>query len=235
MKNPPSKSGAVPVRTAAALAMLSLLLASCSPGSRTVPLPAVPRVDPSIVQMYGAVVDGDVVVPAIDATKIDPRNIRQVVDYQTSAPPGTIVVDPTARFLFLVMENGKAMRYGVGVAKAGLEFQGEARIGRKAEWPGWRPTTNMVQRDPERYGPLADGLDGGLKNPLGARALYLYRNGEDTLYRIHGTNEPWSIGSSVSSGCIRLMNQDIIDLHRRVPTGSRVVVLSPEQSRTGED
>jgi len=157
-----------------------------------------------------------------------------LVDYQTKEPPGTIVVDPHARFLYLVMENGKAMRYGVGVAKAGLEFVGEADIARKAQWPGWTPTQDMIKRDPERYEPLAKGLPGGLKNPLGARALYLYKGGQDTLYRIHGTNEPWSIGKSVSSGCIRMLNQDIIDLHSRVPKGSRVVVLGPEQSGKGE-
>jgi lipoprotein-anchoring transpeptidase ErfK/SrfK len=165
---------------------------------------------------------------------MDPKNVRQIVNYRTPYPPGTIVVDPHARFLYLVMENNKAMRYGVGVAKAGLEFEGEAVIERKGRWPGWVPTPDMIRREPARYGPLAKGMPGGINNPLGARALYLYKNGEDTLYRIHGTNEAWSIGKSVSSGCIRLLNQDIIDLHSRVPEGSKVVVLGPEQSGKGE-
>lgn len=210
------------------------LLSACAqtaPSSKEV---AIPRADPNIQNMYASVQDGDTVVPAVDVSKMDPKNIRQVVDYRTKYPPGTIVVDPHARFLYLVMEGGKAMRYGIGVAKAGLEFKGEADIARKGRWPGWTPTPNMIQRDPERYAPLAAGMKGGLGNPLGARALYLYKDGQDTLYRIHGTNEPWSIGKSVSSGCIRLLNQDIIDLHRRVPKGSRVVVLGPHESGQGE-
>lgn len=213
---------------------LAVLLSACAQtGSDTAERPT-PAVDSSLVSMYSAIQDGENAIPAVDVSKMDPKNVRQIVDYSTKEPPGTIVVDPYAKFLYLVMENGKAMRYGVGVAKAGLEFQGEADIARKAQWPGWVPTQNMIKRDPGRYGPLAGGLDGGLKNPLGARALYLYQGGKDTLYRIHGTNEPWSIGTSVSSGCIRLLNQDIIDLHRRVPKGSRVVVLGPQQSGQGE-
>ncbi|MFN7025478.1 MAG: L,D-transpeptidase [Pseudorhizobium sp.] len=192
------------------------------------------KVDAPLASMYAPIMDGHQTIPGVDVTKMDPKNVRQVVDYKTGYPPGTIVVDPHSRFLYLVMEGGKAMRYGVGVAKAGMEFKGEADISRKAQWPGWVPTQNMIQRDPERYGPLASGLEGGIKNPLGARALYLYQGGRDTLYRIHGTNEPWSIGKSVSSGCIRLLNHDIIDLHRRVPKGSKVVVLGPAESGKGE-
>lgn len=217
-----------------ALPLVLLSLSACVQTTRPAAEPDVAKVNPSVASMYSAIDDGGNLVPAVDAAKIESKNVRQVVDYQTKEPPGTIVVDPYARFLYLVMENGKAMRYGVGVAKAGLEFVGEADIARKAQWPGWTPTQDMIKRDPERYEPLAKGLPGGLKNPLGARALYLYKGGQDTLYRIHGTNEPWSIGKSVSSGCIRMLNQDIIDLHRRVPKGSRVVVLGPEQSGTGE-
>ncbi len=181
--------------------------------------------------LYAAVQDGDTVIPAINVAQVDRQYLRQVVDYPTYYPVGTVVVDPYSRFLYLVMENGKAMRYGIGVAKAGLEFQGQADVGRKAQWPGWTPTRDMIAREPERYGPYAGGLPGGLDNPLGARALYLYQGGRDTLYRIHGTNEPWSIGKSVSSGCIRLFNQDILDLYARVPTGSRVVVLGQQYGR----
>lgn len=217
-----------------ALPLVLLSLSACVQTTRPAVEPDVVKVDPSVASMYSAIDDGGNLIPAVDATKIESKNVRQVVDYQTKEPTGTIVVDPHARFLYLVMENGKAMRYGVGVAKAGLEFVGEADIARKAQWPGWTPTQDMIKRDPERYEPLAKGLPGGLKNPLGARALYLYKGGQDTLYRIHGTNEPWSIGKSVSSGCIRMLNQDIIDLHRRVPKGSRVVVLGPEQSGKGE-
>ena len=226
-------------RASASWRLLSALLfaGGLSACVQTAPAPPVakpPAVDPSLAAMYAPLQDGKETVPGVDVSRMEPKNVRQVVDYSTGYPPGTIVVDPHARFLYLVMENGKAMRYGVGVAKAGLEFVGEADIARKAQWPGWVPTQDMIRRQPERYGPLASGLEGGVRNPLGARALYLYQGGKDTLYRIHGTNEPWTIGKSVSSGCIRLMNQDIIDLYRRAPKGSKVVVLGPEQSGKGE-
>ncbi|WP_395517549.1 L,D-transpeptidase [Pseudorhizobium flavum] len=214
--------------------LLVIGLSACARTAAEPPSIETPKADPSLASMYGAIRDGDETIPGVDVSKMDPKNVRQVVDYKTGYPPGTIVVDPHSRFLYLVMEGGKAMRYGVGVAKAGMEFEGEADIARKARWPGWVPTQNMIKRNPERYGPLASGLEGGIRNPLGARALYLYQGGKDTLYRIHGTNEPWTIGKSVSSGCIRLLNHDIIDLHRRVPKGSKVVVLGPEQSGKGE-
>lgn len=153
-----------------------------------------------------------------------------MVDYPTREPTGTLVVDPYRRFLYLVMEGGKAMRYGVGVGKAGFEFTGEATVARKASWPRWTPTPDMIRRDPARNGRWSGGMPGGERNPLGARALYLFKDGKDTLYRIHGTTEPWSIGEAVSSGCIRMMNQDVIDLHRRVPTGTKVVVLGSRGS-----
>jgi lipoprotein-anchoring transpeptidase ErfK/SrfK len=116
------------------------------------------------------------------------------------------------------------MRYGVGVGREGLAFTGTAEIGGKAEWPHWTPTPDMIKREPKRYAKWAGGMDGGTDNPLGARALYLFKEGKDTLYRIHGTNEPNTIGHAVSAGCIRMMNQDVIDLYRRVPTKTKVVV-----------
>jgi len=143
----------------------------------------------------GCTPDGDETIPGVDVSRMDPKNVRQVVDYKTGYPPGTIVVDPHSRFLYLVMEGGKAMRYGVGVAKAGMEFEGEADIARKAQWPGWVPTQNMIKRNPERYGPLASGLEGGIKNPLGARALYLYQGAR--IRSIESTG-PMSRGASAS-------------------------------------
>jgi lipoprotein-anchoring transpeptidase ErfK/SrfK len=175
--------------------------------------------------MYAALSDESYTIPAIDIGRVPPQYIRQVVEFNGPERPGSIVVDPLRRFLYLVQENGKALRYGCGVGKAGFDYQGVAVIGRKAAWPRWTPTPNMIKLEPERYGSYAGGVEGGLHNPLGARALYLYRDGRDTLYRIHGTNEPDTIGHSVSSGCIRLFNQDIIDLHRRVPVGTSVTVL----------
>ncbi|UIJ73938.1 L,D-transpeptidase [Aurantimonas sp. HBX-1] len=175
---------------------------------------------------YAAFEDHGRTIPAIPAAHLTDENVRQLVDFTGPEAPGTIVVDPAAHFLYLVEENGKAMRYRVGVGKAGFAFAGNATIARKAEWPGWTPTANMLKREPDRFGPYAGGLEGGLGNPLGARALYLYRGGRDTYYRIHGTNEPATIGRSVSSGCIRMFNQDVIDLETRVPVGAKVVVRS---------
>ena len=186
---------------------------------------SLPRLNPAYVSMYSGIPDELFPIPAINISEVDPRYFRQQVVYATSEPVGTMVVDTSNRFLYLAQEDDHAMRYGIGVGKEGLAFTGAADIARKAKWPRWTPTQNMLKREPERYGPYADGLAGGLTNPLGARALYLYKNGLDTLYRIHGTNEPWSIGRSVSSGCIRMFNQDIIDLHGRTPVGTRVVVL----------
>ncbi|MEW7007515.1 MULTISPECIES: L,D-transpeptidase [unclassified Lentilitoribacter] len=138
---------------------------------------------------------------------------------------GTIVVDPKNHFLYLVEPWGKARRYGVGVGKAGLEFQGAAVIKRKAEWPSWTPTKNMIKREPHKYARYAGGVPGGPKNPLGARALYLYQGNVDTYYRIHGTTSPRSIGRSVSNGCIRMINEHVIDLYDRVPLNTKVIVL----------
>lgn len=174
---------------------------------------------------YAQLTDGPHTIPAVDISAIDPEMLRQRVDYPTGEPVGTIVVDTAARHLYLVEEDGKAMRYGIGVGKEGLAFAGTAIIKRKAEWPHWSPTKNMMDREPARYRHLADGMVGGLGNPLGPRALYLYQGDRDTLFRIHGTTEPETIGGAVSSGCIRLINQDIIDLYSRVKIGSRVVVI----------
>lgn len=159
------------------------------------------------------------------AFELDPQFQRQGVRY-TDYPAGTIVVDPAHFFLYYVTANQTAIRYGVGVGQEGLGFSGTAVIGRKDEWPRWRPSANMIKRNPERFAGLARGIRGGPGNPLGARALYLYRDGKDTRYRIHGTNEPESIGQAVSNGCIRMTNDQVIDLYGRVTVGSPVVVLS---------
>jgi lipoprotein-anchoring transpeptidase ErfK/SrfK len=184
-------------------------------------------IDPHYAAMYGPIDTEPFPIPAVDLTEIDPRFWRREVGYTTPYQPGTIVVDPYRRYAYLVKEGGRAIRYGVGVGMTeAFNFQGEAVIARKAEWPRWTPTPSMIRRDPERYGPYAGGLEGGPDNPLGARALYLYRDGRDTLYRLHGTNEPHTIGQAVSSGCVRFLNHDIIDLYRRVPVGTKAVVLT---------
>lgn len=191
-------------------------------------------IDPYYQRMYGEVIGEPHRVAAMDLRRVDPKWWRQEVPYMTTERPGTLVVDTPARFLYLVLEGGRALRYGIGVGKdESLVFRGTASIGRKAEWPRWTPTKSMIAREPERYGPYAGGMEGGETNPLGPRALYLYKNGNDTLFRIHGTTEPYTIGTSVSSGCIRLMNQDIIDLYARVPVGAKVVVINAATAPTG--
>ncbi|MGL4404454.1 MAG: L,D-transpeptidase [Notoacmeibacter sp.] len=154
---------------------------------------------------------------------LDPKFAPQVVSY-SGYETGTIIVETSNHFLYLMLSPTEALRYGIGVGKAGLAFKGQATIARKAEWPSWRPTDNMIARSPQKYARFANGMPGGAKNPLGARALYLYRGKRDTLYRIHGTTQPSSIGKSVSNGCIRMINDHVIDLYNRVPIGSIVVV-----------
>lgn len=209
------------------------IMAGCA-SSQRIPSPSVGKrqVPQYYLDMYAAVETEPFPIPAPDLTKIDPKYYRQEVAYQGLEPAGTVVVDTRQRFLFLLLGEQRALRYGIGVGKAGLEFEGIGVIQYKREWPRWTPTQDMIAREPERYGPLAGGMEPGPTNPLGARALYLFKNGVDTLYRIHGTSEDWSIGRSISSGCIRLLNQDIIDLHRRVANGTRVVVLQEHTTPT---
>lgn len=184
--------------------------------------------DPYYIAMYGPLPNEKFPIPATDIANVEQRFLRQQVDYHRNELPGTVVIDTANRFLYLVQEGGKAMRYGIGVGKAGLEFEGTARVARKAQWPRWTPTRNMIEREPARYAQFAGGVEPGVTNPLGARALYLFQGNHDTLYRIHGTSEPWSIGLAISSGCIRLFNQDIVDLYSRVAIDSPVVVLQNE-------
>ncbi|PZR00216.1 MAG: hypothetical protein DI533_06380 [Cereibacter sphaeroides] len=159
--------------------------------------------------------------PFVLADEFQPREVRVREQYA----PGQILVFPRSFFLYHVFDTERAIRYGVGVGKAGLAFRGSAIIERKAEWPSWRPTNDMIRRNPGRYAQFADGVPGGPNNPLGARALYLYREGRDTYYRIHGTTEPWSIGKSVSNGCIRMLNDHVIQLYDQVHVGTPVSVL----------
>ncbi len=175
-------------------------------------------------QNYAAVPHPRFPLPALSPEKIKPELRRREVDYDTRHKAGTVVVDTPERRLYYVLGDGRAIRYGVGVGRAGLALRGNATVGRKAEWPSWTPTENMMQRD-ARNRQYAGGMPGGLGNPLGARALYLYRGSTDTMFRIHGTNQPNSIGHAMSSGCIRMLNHDVVDLFERVPVGANVVVL----------
>jgi lipoprotein-anchoring transpeptidase ErfK/SrfK len=174
--------------------------------------------------IYAGGEDNGYPIPAIDLSKIDPQFFRREVSDPTGEAPGTIVVDPENHFLYHVHEDGNATRYGVGVGREGFAWNGRAMIKRKAVWPTWTPPSDMVMRDSEAA-KWASGMPGGPGNPLGARAMYLFQGSRDTLYRLHGTIDPTSIGKSMSSGCIRLLNQDIIDLFSHTPIATRVVVL----------
>ena len=180
--------------------------------------------------IYASVDSEPFPVPAIDLRRINPNFLRREVAYGSDEKRGTVIVDPSARYAYVIENEGRAIRYGVGGGKTeAFNFRGTAVIGRKSKWPDWTPTAAMIAREPARYGPYAGGLPGGLGNPLGPRALYLYSHGGDTHYRLHGTIAPWTIGTMVSSGCIRFINQDIIDLYDRVPVGSKVIVLPAGQ------
>ena len=171
--------------------------------------------------------DGGWTLPAIPVDTMPKRLLRQEVRYRTRHKPGTIIVDTGARYLYLVQKGGRAMRYGIGVGRQGFEWSGEAHIGWKQKWPKWTPPEEMIERQPELAKYCADcgGMPGGIANPLGARALYLHEGGRDTLFRLHGTPDWRSIGTAASSGCIRMINQDVIDLYDRARTGAKVVVM----------
>lgn len=180
--------------------------------------------------IYGPVRGESFPIQPFRYTQIDPTFLRTNVYYSGSEPAGTIVIDPQRRFLYHVQPGGWAVRYGVGVGRQGFSWSGTASIEDKQEWPDWYPPKEMLQRQPELMGRVQKlqsgvGVPGGPGNPLGARALYLWQGNKDTLYRIHGTLEPWTIGQNVSSGCIRMINQDAIDLYNHTPVGTQVVVL----------
>jgi len=193
-----------------------------------------PPLDPTVARQYAALyapVNGEPYpVPGIRLSDIDPEYLRKSVYYPNGEAPGTIIVDAQNRFLYLVQGGGRAIRYGVGVGRQGFGWSGVATINNKQEWPDWYPPKEMIARQADLRRQLSElqsglGMPGGPRNPLGARAMYLWQGNKDTLYRIHGTFEPWTIGQNVSSGCIRMINQDAIDLYERVPLGAKVVVL----------
>ncbi len=179
---------------------------SSGPGAAVLP----PDADPA----YSTPVDFDDEVDMAQTT-------RRLVEDPTREPPGTITINTKLRKLFLSLNDGQAFEYGIGVGRQGFSWKGVSEVGRKAFWPGWTPPPEMLVRQPG----LPRHMDGGIENPLGARALYLFEGNRDTLFRIHGTSEPNTIGHAVSSGCIRMLNADVIDLYQRVPKGTRVVVL----------
>jgi len=211
----------------------SSLLASCAtrigPVDQVVELaPAEPSYDnSSYASMYAPMIDEGYEIPGVPFQKIDPQFYRQIVPNPTGERPGTVVVDTRGHFLYYTMPNGQAMRYGVGLGREGFAWSGRAVVQWKRKWPTWTPPEEMIARQPELRIYSADngGMQPGLTNPLGARALYIFKDGQDTLYRLHGSPEWASIGRNVSSGCVRLINQDIIDLYDRVPNGTPIVVI----------
>ena len=172
---------------------------------------------------YGSRKDAGYQLPSIPIHQVPRKYHRQVVKYDTAEKPGTVIVDTKEKHLYFVMPGGKAMRYGIGVGREGFEWTGSTRVAMKREWPTWTPPAEMIKRQPE-LAKWRGGQPGGLSNPLGARALYLFNKSGDTGYRLHGTPEWNSIGRAMSSGCVRLINQDIIDLYDRVEIGAKVIV-----------
>ena len=225
-----SRDGATGMDRRAFIAvMASVALTGCAStqeSTRVVPVKP-PEPKPVLPAMYRAMPNERFPIPAVDVSNLDRRLWRQVVDYPTTERIGTLVVDTPAKYLYLVMEEGTAMRYGIGVGRGGFSWSGRATIAYKRKWPTWTPPAEMIKREPELapYSAANGGMPPSLDNPLGARALYIFQDGRDTLYRLHGTNQAWSIGKAVSSGCIRLLNQDVIDLYGRVPDGTPIRVI----------
>jgi lipoprotein-anchoring transpeptidase ErfK/SrfK len=235
-------------RTAASLACGAIALAGCVPGEIApvagppqpaveaaeppAPAPAVevaeapapPPPDPELVAMYAARADGERTLPAVDVTAFHRELLRSEVEFATAEAPGTIVIDTRGPFLYLVEPEGRATRYGIAIGREGFGWTGTGTVGRAARWPRWTPPPEMIERDPS-LAKWRDGQPGGVGNPLGARALYIHFGDQDSGYRIHGTNTPKSIGWAASSGCFRMLNQDVIDLYERVRMGAKVVVI----------
>ncbi|MGB5213130.1 MAG: L,D-transpeptidase [Anderseniella sp.] len=210
----------------------ALALAGCNtiPKDTYAPEAQAPRPDlvpdSSFAANYSARPDEQFPLPAIDAKILAPEFRRTRVDYDSGEKPGTLIVDTSNFYLYLVEPAGSAMRYGVGLGRAGFEWSGRARVAWKRPWPKWTPPDTMIARDPEleKWSVRNGGMPPGLENPLGARALYIFEGKVDTLYRVHGTNEPQSIGKAVSSGCVRMINQDAIDLYDRVKSNAPILV-----------
>ena len=197
---------------------LALLIAPALPGASAMPRSPAPETQSALPVVQ---------VQATQSKKPKPEFWRKKVRLQTSEKPGTIIIDTNTKYLYYVEGNNRATRYGVGVGRDGFGWSGTVQVGRKAEWPDWRPPASMIARERAKGRILPAHMKGGPNNPLGARALYLYKGGRDTIFRIHGTNQPWTIGQNMSSGCIRMMNEDVQHLYGRAGVGSKVIVIGP--------
>jgi lipoprotein-anchoring transpeptidase ErfK/SrfK len=220
----PDPRRAALARVLTAIVLATAALASAGDAAMAWPFDTAPPPSPPDAAQASLPKDADPYYSTPGATDRDvdmKLTTRKIVADPTREEPGTLTIDTGKRKLFLSLGGGRAIEYRIGVGRQGFAWKGKAEIGRKAYWPGWTPPPEMLERQPE----LPVHLDGGMENPLGARALYLFQDNKDTLFRIHGTNEPKSIGKAVSSGCIRMLNADVIDLYGRVEKGARVVVL----------
>lgn len=206
----------------------AFVLAGCVSTRQPAPAPVVARPAPlQTPPMYHAMPDERFPIPEVDVSQVDQRWWRRDVAYQTDESPGTVIVDTPSRYLYHVGSDGRATRYGIGVGREGFQWAGRGHIAYKREWPRWTPPDTMVARQPELepYSIANGGMDPGLENPLGSRALYIHEGNRDTLYRIHGNTDFTSIGRAVSSGCVRMLNQDVIHLAENVRDGSAIVVI----------
>jgi len=212
-----------------AASLTGLVVAGCSASSNRPLLQSAgePSAADSYAFAYNARPEEKFPLPAVDLSKVPQQFYRRQVNYSTNEPVGSLIVDTSKFYLYLVQPGGKAIRYGVGLGRAGFAWSGRARVAWKQVWPKWTPPAEMIARRPElaKYSAANGGMAPSLDNPLGARALYIFQGNVDTLYRLHGTNEFESIGKAVSSGCVRLLNQDVIDLYNRVPTQTPIVVI----------
>ncbi len=222
-----SEQAAAPQPCAGALSRRSFLLGSAL-GFGALGLAGCAGVDGMTLaeaqKVYGAVPEEKFPIPAVDLSKVNPKYYRRTVRYETKEAPGTIIVDPGNYYVYRIEEDGMATRYGANVGRDGFRWSGDAYVGRKGEWAVWTPPKEMIKRQPEAA-KYAGGMPGGLDNPLGARTLYLYQNGSYTLYTIYATSDPESIGSGITSGCVGLLSQDMLDLYARTPVKTKVVVL----------
>lgn len=208
---------------AGAASLAALSLAGCATSGTATIATETPRIPDDVLSMYAALPNERFPIPAARIDLVEPQYWRQIVPDPTGERPGTIVVDTANRFLYLVRDGGQAMRYGVGIGRDGFAWSGRGVIQYKREWPTWTPPSEMIDRQPELE-PYRHGMPPSLDNPLGARALYIFKDGRDTIYRLHGATDARTIGKAISSGCVRLLNQDVIDLFERVPSGTPIVV-----------
>ncbi len=205
--------------------LAALALSGCATTGSTRTAAAAPATPPpEVTAMYAPLPNEQFPVRAPNLALVDPKYWRQVVDDPTGERPGTVVVSTAERLLYLVRDDGKALRYGVGIGREGFSWSGRAQIAYKRAWPTWTPPAEMIARQPELE-PYRTGMAPGPDNPLGARALYIFQDGRDTLYRLHGNQDERAIGRAVSSGCVRLLQQDVIDLYERVPSGTPILVV----------